>query len=328
MIKMLRLLCLPTGGMLLGACGGNSDGGPLPVDYATISGNNAAAIAGVVLGSSLEGGPIGEYARLLALSGSISALPSGLGSSKVGAALTRAKSILTPDSPLPYVAPIAPTTSPCSAGGSVTLSGDISSTQTLTAGDTIVFAFDECDDGVIIVAGTFQMTITSFSGDFVAGSFAFDVDATLTDFHVTENGVTSASIDGTVSLGLDLTSAPALGLSVSADTLTVSQGLASHTLETFSLTEASDSATGAYTLTIAGRATSSDFMGAVDFVTPVALQSLDGGNPFAGRIEISGNAGATIALIVLDSTSVRLEVDEDGDGAVDQFIDTSWDALI
>ena len=327
MIKTLRLLCVPTCGMLLGACGGSSDGGPLPVDYATITGNNAAAIAGVVLGSSLEGGPIGEYARLLALSGSISPLPSSVGVSQVGAALTTAKSIIAPRAPLPFDAPIAPTTSPCSVGGSVTLSGDISSTQTLTAGDTIVFEFDACDDGVIVVAGTFEMTITGFSGDFVSGTFAFDVDAMLTDFHVTENGVTSPSIDGTVSIGLDITSAPSLGLTVNADTLTVSQGFAAHSLEMFTLTETSDSTTGAYTLTMAGRATSTDFMDAVDFTTPVALQSLDGGNPFTGRVEITGNAGATIAVIVLDSASVRLEVDEDGDGTVDQFIDTTWDSL-
>lgn len=328
MIKTLRLLCVPSGALLLGACGGNSDGGPLPVDYAAITGANAPVIAGAVLGTSLEGGPIGEYARLLALSGSISTLPSAAGGSKVGAALTSAKSAITPGSQPGLAAPIAPTTSPCSVGGNVTLSGDISSTQTLTAGDTIVFAFDACDDGVIVVAGTFELTITSFVGDFVGGSFAFNVDATLTDFRITENGMTGAAIDGTVSLGLDLTSAPSLGLSVSASDLTVSQGMSAHTLEAFMLSQVSDAVTGAYTLTMSGRATSSDFMGAVDFSTPVALESLDGGNPFTGRVEISGRAGATITVIVLDSTSVRLEVDADGDGTVDQFIDTTWDALI
>lgn len=327
MIKSLRLFTVPAFGMLLGACGGNSDGGPLPIDYAVISGDNAAAIAGDVLGASLKGGPIGEYARLLALGGSISTPPSSGSTSKPGLAVAQAKALLEKNAVGPLSAPIAPTTSPCSIGGSVTLSGDISSTQILTSGDTITFEFADCDDGVIVVSGTFQMTIMSFAGDFVSGSFSFEVDATLGDFHVTENGVTSASIDGAVTLGLDLTVLPYIGLTVSSSALDVDDGVSVRTLENYSLSETRDSLTGAYTRSVSGRVTSSAFFGAVDFETSVALESLDDGYAYIGRLEISGAGGATIAIIILDSTTIRLEVDENGDGTVDRSIDTTWDAL-
>jgi hypothetical protein len=328
MIKSLRLSAMPALCILLGACGGNSDGGPLPVDYAVISGNNAASIASDVLGASFKGGPIGEYARLLALGGSISTPPPSGSNTKAGLAFAQAKALLGKSPFSPFTAPIAPTTSPCSVGGSVTLSGDISSTQTLTAGDVIAFEFADCDDGIIVISGLFELTIVSFAGDFVSGLVSFEVDAALGDFHVTENGVTSPSVDGNVTLGLDLTVSSSIGLSASSSGLDVDDGGSVLTLEQYVLSETRDAVTGAYTRIVSGRVTSSAFFGAVDFETSAALESVDDGHAYTGRIEISGAGGAMIEIIVLDSTAVRIEVDENGDGTIDRSIDTTWDELV
>jgi hypothetical protein len=328
MNKLLRLSAVPAVGLLVGACGGSSDGGPLPVDYAVISIANSPDVAAAVLGASLEGGPIAEYAQLLALNGSISTPPPSGSSLESGAVLAQAESTLGDGTFETSRAAIAPTTSPCSVAGTVTLSGDVSTTQTLTPGDTISFEFATCDDGVILVSGTFQMTITVFDGDFVSGSFLLEVDTTLSDFQVTENGTPSASIDGAVTLGLDLTAAPLIALTASSSALDVGDGASVYTLERYSLDETGDSASGAYTRHVSGRARSSEFLGAVDFETSVALESFDGGHAYTGRIEITGANGATIEIVVLDSTSVRLEVDENADGIVDMSVDTTWDALL
>lgn len=313
---------------LLAACGGSSDGGPLPVDYASLSRDNAEEIAAGVLSSALDSSELGAYTKLLALNGSLAPFPQSSISAKPGPQITAQPSIALKRSGTGGLqSPIAPTTSPCSVGGTVTLSGDISTTQTLTAGDTISFEYTDCDDGVSVVSGSFAMTITSFVGDFVAGAFALGVDATLGDFRVTENGETIGPMDGDVSIDLDLTSAPSLGLTVETDSLAVSDGTSTYTLESYSLTRSSDAVTGAFTLLVSGRASNESLDGVVDFETTEALQSTDGGNPFTGRIEISGR-GAKVTIIVLDSTSLRLEVDENADGIVDAVIDTTWDALI
>jgi hypothetical protein len=327
MTKVLRLSAVTATGALLAACGGNSDGGPLPVDYAVITGENAPDVAAAVLGASLEGAPLGEYAQLLALSGSLSTPPPNGSSSSAGGALAKAAVLLGKGATGPSTSPITPTTSPCSVGGTVTLSGDISSTQTLTPGDTISFEFAQCDDGVTVVSGMFELTIAAFAGDLVSGSVSLEVGTTLVDFHVTENGVTSASLDGDVTLGLDLTASPSIGITASSSGLDVSNGTAVYTLENYAFSETSDSVTGAYTRTVSGRAWSSAFSGAVDFETSLTLESFDAGFAYTGRIEVSGERGATITIVVLDSTAIRLEVDEDGDGIVDQSIDTTWDAL-
>jgi hypothetical protein len=323
-----RLLAVLPLGMLLAACGGSSDGGPLPVDYATISGTNAAAIASDVLKSAGAGPRLGEYTSLLALNGSLSTPPASGASAAATVGLRRMSALMAPGRRAAASAPIAPTTSPCSVAGTITLSGDISSTQTLTLGDTLKFEFAACDDGIIVVSGSFEMTITAFSGDLAAGTFALGVDATLVDFYVTENGAPTDSIDGAVSLDLDFTSTPSFGLVLDADALDVGGATSTTAFENLSLSETSDGVTGAYTLQFSGRARSSAFVDAVDFETTTALESADGGNPYLGRVQISGAGGTSLTIVVLDSTMVRLEVDENGDGVTDVSIDTTWDALI
>lgn len=320
----LALLLSPA--VLLGACGGGSDGGPLPVDFATITTDNAPAVAAAVVSSAFRGDGLGDFAWLMAAGDPVTSGQTAV-LTKSGGAAVLAKGVLE-QSRAVLQAPIAPTTSPCAVGGTIELSGDIATTQTLTAGDTITFVFTECDDGVSIVSGTFSMTITSFAGDFVGGSFAFGVDATVEAFSISVGGEAAASLDGEVSMSLDVTSAPSLVLTVESTSLSIGDAAATHTFENYSLIETSDSVTGAYTVLVSGRLSSSSFEGVVDFETTAAFESADGGPAFAGSLEISGEGGASITVTFLDATSVRLEVDEDNDGTVDAVIDTTRDALV
>jgi hypothetical protein len=43
---------------------------------------------------------------------------------------------------------------------------------------------------------------------------------------------------------------------------------------------------------------------------------------------ITGAAGSTIRVIALDELTVRLEMDYDGDGAVDEIRDITWEEAI
>jgi len=58
------------------------------------------------------------------------------------------------------------------------------------------------------------------------------------------------------------------------------------------------------------------------------LQAADGQTPGSGGILISGGAGnGSIRMVIESSTSVRLEIDVEGDGAVDDYQYTTWEAL-
>lgn len=331
MTRLRHPLVLSSGVLIaagLSGCGGSADGGPLPVDFASITRDNASALARAVMSSAFKSDELGDFSWLVALGDVPALIQAGAGlAAPANAAIGSAPRLLELNQAVAAGAPIAPTTSPCALGGTVEFSGEISSTQTLTLGDTFTFVFTDCDDGITTVSGTFSMSITSFEGDFLGGSIAFGVDVTVEAFRVALSGTPTATIDGEVSIDIDALSPPSFGLTVGSDSLSVSDGTASHSLEHYSFTQTSDTLTGAYTVLVAGRATSSSFNDVIDFETTVAFQSLDGGPPFTGRLEITGNAGATIAVIVLDETAVRLEVDEDGNGTVDAVIDTTWEAL-
>ena len=60
----------------------------------------------------------------------------------------------------------------------------------------------------------------------------------------------------------------------------------------------------------------------------VPLQAPDGQDPESGEILISGgDENGTIRIVIESSATVRLEVDLDGDGIVDDTQYTTWAAL-
>ena len=222
---------------------------------------------------------------------------------------------------------IPPQTEACLVSGSVTVSGQISNPLTLSASDTFTMEFSACDDGAGAVSGTYSMRVTSFSGDLLSGSFALDVTVTLTGFAVTDAGETMTA-NGSLSMSLDYTAAPTLSISMTATSLTVSDGSSSQTLTSFSMTQTVDALTSGYSITVSGSLTSSAFDGEVDFSTTATLVSDGAGYAYTGQISITGAANATIDIIVLDGTLIRLAIDLDGDGTPDEFVDTTWDELL
>lgn len=84
-----------------------------------------------------------------------------------------------------------------------------------------------------------------------------------------------------------------------------------------------------YTLAASGTINSTQLGGEITYSMPVTFQGAGAGYPFAGEMLISGANGATIRLIALTETTVRIEVDADGDGVVNigGTEDTTWDDI-
>ncbi|MDH4107694.1 MAG: hypothetical protein OEW35_05225 [Gammaproteobacteria bacterium] len=76
-----------------------------------------------------------------------------------------------------------------------------------------------------------------------------------------------------------------------------------------------------------GRLQSTALGGSVDYVSTVSIQAIGDFNPHTGEILITGAGGSSVKIVVVDSLNVRLEIDTNGDGTIDQFVDTSWSEL-
>jgi hypothetical protein len=70
----------------------------------------------------------------------------------------------------------------------------------------------------------------------------------------------------------------------------------------------------------------SEFLGDyLSYETIHPLNAADNQSPESGEILVTGNG--TVRIVIESSTTVRLEIDADGDGVVDDYQYTTWAAL-
>ena len=316
--------------LTLGACGGGGSGGttaapPPPVAAAVINSANAETVAASSADVALQSGGLSGFIDIIGLT----ATSTG-GVSKLSAVQTASPTFKTTvsNSVISQV-PVGPVTEPCAVSGSVTISGDIANPATLAAGDFFNIDWNNCDDGQgQVVDGLLEFSITSFEGDATTGGSLLGITLTLTAFQVTE-GANFYSADGDVSLTLDSRTPPVSVATMSGSTFTVGSNGSTETLSNFSttVTENAGMFPSSYTTDAMGTITSTQFDGSVTYDTPVAFESIGDAYPYAGELLVTGADNATLRLIALDEVNVRIEADYDGDGAVDETIDTTWDAL-
>jgi hypothetical protein len=323
------LACLVAGCSGGGGSDGSSSSGSSAIELppAEISSANAPIIAGAVTQAAVEGSDVGEFAGFAGggaiVGGSADQVFAKIGSVQSNQFESLRERVLTGE----LQAAIPPETTDCAVSGTVTVSGDVANPLTLTGGDTFTLVFDACDDGAGIVDGTYAMRITSFSGDLLSGSFSMSIAVTLTDFELTADGQT-VSINGDVSVSMTSSASPTQTVTMTSSSLSVSDGTDSHTLTNYSAVQSIDQLTYAYTLEVSGALSSSAFDGTVTFATSVELVGDGTGYAFSGEIRVTGAQSATIEIIVLDSDLVRLEIDLDGDGVIDEIVDTTWAELL
>lgn len=313
--------------LVLGACGGD-DGGDnaaaaVAADPGPITAANAPAVAGSAVDAALNSGDVGGL-----VNGGGPLAGAGTGFSKVSDPAS-GQSLLRKVVRQLQQAPIPETTEICPMGGTVTISGDIADPLTLTVGDRIRAEFASCHEGEgNVINGVFEFVVEWFMGDLSSGQFALTVTLTLGDFNVTENGE-SSSADGEVLVSVHTDAPPVDHAGVSGNALTLVDGSGTSSLSGFSTTVSVDNGVfpAAYTLHAGGALMSSEFDGEVTYSTPVLFEGSGEDYPSAGELLVTGAGNASIRLIALDSVNVRLEIDVDGDGAVDETRDTTWEEI-
>ena len=311
-------LILMTAGMT--ACGGGGGGGgAAPAALAVIDTGNAETIASEVLVVGFDVSDVGMAAGgggILATDGGSNALAVNMAGRRTIQAAGQAQPS----------ASYGPEQDECLINGTLTLSGDLANTDTLTRNDRITAVFAACDDGDgAIYNGRMRFDILSFSGDLYADQYQLKSDITLTNLAITENERT-VTANGNMTLDLNLMTLGLDSYLMGSPRLEVNSGNSSWVLHDM-VVSIDDDYRGAEWLTItsaSGSLESSNFEGRVDFGTPTDFVASDENYPHTGVLRIDGANGSSILVTVIDEESLQLAIDVNGDGTVDETRLMDW----
>ena len=229
-------------------------------------------------------------------------------------------------------------TTACAFGGSSTIIyNNVNNLAAFDAGDSITNIQSNCNDGVQRVSGTMKFTVIRASGDWISSylyDYAFAV--VLTNLTVTTVSGTTVS-NGSITLAESSSSLNNFDASVVADnsaTSTDGNGLPySRDFVAFNAREKRTSSLGgtySTEYTANGRLLSSGIGYRVSLtVTTVRpfVQSSVNSHPSSGQVLITTSEGATVRVTALDSDSLKIELDADGNGSPELSTTRLWSQL-
>lgn len=209
---------------------------------------------------------------------------------------------------------------PCKVSGVISLTGQIADAARpgWTIGDRVTATWNACRDeageygdvssgkttleitGVALGSQTFTLTYESF-GTSLATFGTFTTSGTLTITRAKDGAVTTVA--------------------VSAEKLTGSGLGVEETVENkqIKLVDYGSRPDAAFSLEFSATATSSRWGGRrLAYETPVAFTGAGDEFPAKGQLLLHGAKDASARMTAIDTTSVRIELDLDGDGAIDQ----------
>jgi hypothetical protein len=305
--------------LLIAACGGGSSGldtTQTASDVLVISGNNAETAARASYDAALGSADLTDLGDGIGLSagafGSFSKASPGVQVSGFLAGVMQ-------------TIPFGPDVFPCTVSGTITISGNIENPWTLTAGDDFLVESTACDDGLgEVVDGSLSFMVTEFSGDVLSGLYSVSMDTVVDSLQV-------ATADDTISnrgdalITLDTTAAPFVSASVSGNAMTTDSNANTETLSNYSSTQTLDAGANQplYTMIASGTLQTTQLSGSVSYTTPLMFEGFGQDYPHTGELLISGD-NSSARLIAVDNVNVRIEVDSDNDGTVDETINTTW----
>ena len=215
----------------------------------------------------------------------------------------------------------------CPNGGTVDVTITQANVNTITVGDRIVAVFVDCDDGLgYVISGTVDITIAAIQGDILTDVFLLGMDVLMTDVVVTE-GTSVMTANGDFTLTLDSLAFPVVRTSLSGADLQLGSDGETVTLTDYDHALEIDMLTAALVANVIGRLDSSTLGGSVDYETVIAIEATGDSDPNVGEFLITGADNSSVRIVIIDSTHIQLEIDENGDGTVDAFVDTTWAEL-
>ena len=221
---------------------------------------------------------------------------------------------------------INPTTEPCSNGGTITISGNVSGGSSLVAGDTVNVTASNCTEVIDFATTTLDgaTTITVTAGNFNPEATTFPQQITMNvaarNLSVASNGVTNVS-DGEVKIELRQLSATASTSTLSGAALsnTSTRGGSTHAtaLRNFQVVQESVGSQVRSTVS-ATVVTNNPRLGSnvvYQLSTPTPLVT-DLALVLSGSIKVTGS-NSSLLLSVTSIDNFSLQVDSNGDGSID-----------
>lgn len=336
MTPTLRRTVLIMAVSLLAACGGGGGGSsfsggspsPAPAEYVALTAGNAEEVARATLEGIDAAATISQLTALaLALAGFDPPVPAAAPGGMAAQAL------------LPSA--VSEDTLDCLASGTITVTTDLATPGELNVGDSIAAVFADCDgDDGLIIDGSYELQVNSFSGDLDGGLYVLQGTVALDGLLLTVDGE-SLSLDGNVSADLDVDTASevviALGDDLGGASLAYVLNGVSGTIEDFLVeiaTNVTNPADPEESMNASGTLVSvAGIGGKVDFATFAPLvqrESLP--FPTSGEVEITGADASTVLVSDLSSPvdGVVIDIDSDGDGEYElaDSIETTWPVLL
>jgi hypothetical protein len=215
----------------------------------------------------------------------------------------------------------------CGISGSMTITfDDADNDQQLSTGDSMSFSANNCTEDGMIMNGGVSMNNVSVSGDPLSAPHSMQLSMQANNFTVTE-GVESIALNGGMTMTESTNDGVLFTHAITGSSIQVTEGGVSASLSNFSIEATEDDNTLAYTLDLNATVSSSELGGSVTIVTDTVFTGIEPNEPSSGQATITGANNSRVTLIAMGSDNVRLEIDEDGNGTAETFIDTTWGAL-
>jgi len=362
-IRTLSQISALVAALLLAACGGGAGGSPEPTSSrasVTISAANQDAVAAAALNAAFgassatlsvpldSGGRAFAAATDTAATGTANAQPRSIRTLLLDFALDAALAPLLERSAVKTALaarPLATVTAsqPCRRGGSVTVTlNDIDNNQAPSAGDSASIAFSQCRPilGELVngsISLTYSaLTITPVRTDIAATLTFGDLSALSADGTYSIGGSVSlsASKQGAVTTAQLVVGAGGLTVSATtptyADTVSLAGGLTIAATVDDAAVPPSGGAAGSRTVRVDGSVSSTRLAGGtivINTVTPVKKYDIDA-YPREGQIVITGAANSKLRLTAISTTTLRIELDANGDGTYETSVDRAWGDVI
>ena len=330
-------------------CGGGGGGGeaPPPPTQVTITAANQEIVATTTANVFVGFG--GSTAVIAAKDGSPDLKPQAAGVQSAGALLAGSakRALLTAAGKAGGPRVLQATSSAtqnCPTSGTVTATVDDNDNNgMLSAGDRVTLVYAQCRDGANVLNGSVSMSFTRvIDSPTMAELSAGMTFGTLT----TSSGDYSSSMNGTVSIAMTMTSTVVTAIitvesggltsvvsSVApaySETLTMAAGLIFREIDDATLGLPGSVNPGMASMWVDGTVSSSRLGGesiTIATVTPMQAYFVNA-YPHAGQTVVSGASGTKLRMTAIDSMSVRLELDANGDGTYETTTIKPWSDIM
>lgn len=215
---------------------------------------------------------------------------------------------------------------PCDQGVIVATWTDEDDNAIVSTGDSFLFDFQSCymqDDDITLDGGA-SLSDLILSGDPINQIAPWGIEFTFGFDQVqgTEGGLTS-TMDGDFWFSTSTQDNVLIETAITTDSFLMEALGESDTLSQYVMTQTRDFNTGMITVAADGVLTSTLFNGSVEFDTLTTFAGFYDDNPYEGQLLIADDS-SSVLMTVIDSINVRLEIDFDKDGTIDDTQTVPW----